>query len=68
MEKAKYQRKKPQDTPNPLKMKKSAILAKLVEIGVDTEAGMSPMELKQKLKAWVEKNIKAEVGAAGSLT
>ena len=61
MDNAKYLKTKLQDTTDPSKMKKSIIPAKLVDMGVDTEAGMSAVELKQKLKAWVEKNVKAEV-------
>ena len=61
MDNAKYHKTKPQDTPNPSKMKKSAIIANLVEMNVDTKAVISAVELKQKLLEWVEKNFKAEV-------
>ena len=61
MDSSKYHKTEPQDTPNPSKMKKSAILPKLVEMGVDTEAGMSEVDLKQNLKEWIEKNFKSKV-------
>ena len=60
MEIAKYHKTKSQDTPNPSKMKNYTILARLVDIDVDAKAGISAKEVNQKLKAWVEKKVKAE--------
>lgn len=61
MENTSYNKSKPTETPNPYMKKNAEDIAMLEGFGVSYENSMKALELRKKLKYWIDSNMKREV-------